>query len=110
MKWDANYIDKMAKRINLIRREDKQKWTVDQKDAEPFLFVQHSFLFFWKDAEQTIKDAEHNRSKGIREWHSDSYHVHHCTMGKLQWGDQIRNFSLLREIMTILRENVTFTL
>ena len=24
-----------------------------------------------------------------------------CTMGKLQWGDGIRNFSLLREIMTI---------
>ena len=34
-----------------------------------------------------------------------------CTMGmgKLQWGEQIRNFSLLREIMTILRGNVTFT-
>ena len=30
-------------------------------------------------------------------------------MGKLQWGDQIRNFSLLREIMTILRRSVTFT-
>ena len=55
MKWDANYIDKMAKRINLIRREDKQKWTVDQKDAEPFLFVQHPFLF---DSEQTREDAE----------------------------------------------------
>ena len=34
---------------------------------------------------------------------------YHCTMGKLQWRDQIRNFSLLREIMTILRGNVTFT-
>ena len=32
----------------------------------------------------------------------------HCTMGKLQWGDGNRNFSLLREILTILRINVTF--
>ena len=35
--------------------------------------------------------------------------ITHCTMGKLQWGDGIRNFSLLSEIMTILRRNVTFT-
>ena len=27
--------------------------------------------------------------------------VQQCTMGKLQWGDGIRNFSLFREIMTI---------
>ena len=35
--------------------ENKQKWTEDQKDAEPFLFVQHPFLF---DSEQTREDAE----------------------------------------------------
>ena len=48
MKWAAhgknNWSDK-----------NKQKWTEDQKDAEPFLFVQHPFLF---DSEQTREDAE----------------------------------------------------
>ena len=35
--------------------------------------------------------------------------THQCTMGPLQWEDDIRNFSFLRRNMTISRQNVTFT-
>ena len=59
----------------------------------------------WNSSLASVEQRSHNSSHGI----SLRDFTVQCTMGKLQWGDGNRNFSLLREIMTISRGNVTFT-